>query len=115
VVSWLYYSTAFASATVRGRKLFSDGFSMLSKRVKQNILKETRAHETDTGSAPAQIGLLSRRIDELAKHLKKYSKDNHSRRGLLKMVMQRRKLLAYLLKNNPKKHASVTKKLGLKK
>ncbi len=88
---------------------------MLSKRVKQNILKDTAVHKTDTGSAPAQIGLLSRRIDELAKHLKRFTKDNHSRRGLLKMVMQRRKLLAYLLKTNQKAHAKIIKKLGLKK
>ncbi|MBI1960831.1 MAG: 30S ribosomal protein S15 [Candidatus Liptonbacteria bacterium] len=88
---------------------------MISKQVKQNVLKEVQMHPTDTGSAQAQVGLLSRRIDELTAHLKKNLKDNHSRRGLLKLVMQRRKFLAYLAKNDPRTHAKLAKKLGLKK
>ena len=68
---------------------------MLTKKVKANIIKETRIHETDTGSANVQVGVLSRRILELATHLKKNPKDIHSRRGLLKMVSKRRKLEKY--------------------
>lgn len=72
-------------------------------------------HEKDSGSAQVQIGLLSKQIEELAKHLKSNSKDNSSRRGLLKMVSKRRKLLDFLSKTNEKQYASVVKKLGLKK
>jgi small subunit ribosomal protein S15 len=88
---------------------------MLTKRVKSNIIGEHQKHEKDTGSAEVQVGVLSRQIDELAKHLKKNPKDNHSRRGLLKMVNQRRKFLAYLLKKDPTTYAKMIKKLGLKK
>ncbi len=69
---------------------------MLTKRVKTNIIKETQVHDADTGSANVQVGVLSRRISELAGHLKKNPKDIHSRRGLLKMVSKRRKLEKYL-------------------
>ena len=69
---------------------------MLSSRIKSRIIKEKQIHEKDTGSAGVQIGILSRRIDELAGHLKKNPKDNHSRRGLLQMVSQRRKLEKYI-------------------
>lgn len=87
---------------------------MLSKRVKSKIIKEFQIHEKDTGSAEAQIGLLSRRIEELARHLKKNPKDKHSRRGLLKMVSRRRNLLDYLKKNNPTSFNKIVKKLDLK-
>ena len=69
---------------------------MLTKRVKANIVKETQIHDMDTGSANVQIGVLNRRITDLADHLKKNTKDVHSRRGLLKMVSKRRKLEKYL-------------------
>lgn len=88
---------------------------MLTTRKKLNIIKEVQVHETDTGSAPVQIGILSRQIDELAGHLKQHPKDNHSRRGLLKMVNKRRKLLRYLAKNDEKSYNQTIKKLGLKK
>lgn len=88
---------------------------MLTLRQKKNVIKESQKHEKDTGSAEVQIGLLSKRIDELAGHLKKHAKDNHSRRGLINMVSKRRKLLGYLQDSAPKMYASVTKKLGLKK
>jgi small subunit ribosomal protein S15 len=87
----------------------------LTKRVKSKITSEFAKHEKDTGSAEVQVALLTRRIDELAKHLKKNPKDNHSRRGLLKMVSRRRKLLEYLRKKEPQLYAKVVKKLGLKK
>lgn len=88
---------------------------MLTKRVKSRIIGEHRSHEKDTGSAQVQIAMLSRQIDELATHLKKNPKDNHSRRGLLKMVSKRRKLLSYLKKYEPSAYATVTKKLELKR
>ena len=88
---------------------------MLSSRKKLNIIKEVKAHDKDTGSAQVQVGLLSKEIEELTKHLKSNPKDNSSRRGLLKMVSKRRKLLEFLSKTNEKAYASVVKKLGLKK
>ena len=88
---------------------------MLTPRKKKNAIKETATHDTDTGSAPVQISLLSRSIEELATHLKKNPKDHHSRRGLLKMVSKRKKLLDYLENHSGKNYASVVKKLGLKK
>jgi small subunit ribosomal protein S15 len=88
---------------------------MLTSRVKSKIIKDTQAHPTDTGSAQVQIGLLTRRIEELTAHLKKNPKDHSSRRGLLKMVSRRRKLLDFLAKDNQKAYAKIVKKLGLKK
>jgi small subunit ribosomal protein S15 len=78
---------------------------MLTPRVKANIIKGSQVHETDTGSADVQIGILNRRIDELASHLKKNPKDIHSRRGLLKMVSKRRKLEKYIDTQASKKAA----------
>jgi len=88
---------------------------MLTKRVKAKVIDEHKKHAKDTGSAQVQVGVLSRQIDELADHLKKNKKDHHSRRGLLKMVSKRRKLLSYLKKKEPTTYAKVVKKLGLKK
>jgi len=79
------------------------------------LMKEYRQHDTDTGSPEVQVALLTKQIEELTGHLKKHRKDNHSRRGLLKMVGKRKKLLDYLSKNNPKTYSSTIKKLGLKK
>jgi small subunit ribosomal protein S15 len=87
---------------------------MLTKRKKSNAIKDAQTHKEDTGSADVQISILSKRIDELAKHLKKNNKDNHSRRGLLGMVSDRQKLLKYLSKKDPKRYKSVVKKVGLK-
>jgi small subunit ribosomal protein S15 len=88
---------------------------MLTKRIKSRIVGEHRKHDTDTGSAQVQIAMTSRQIDELAAHLKKNPKDNHSRRGLLKMVSKRRKLLAYMKKREPSLYEKLIKKLDLKK
>jgi len=89
--------------------------SMLTKRVKARIIGEHKRSDKDTGSAAVQIAVLSRQIDELAAHLKKNPKDNHSRRGLLKMVSRRRKLLAYLKKKQPAVYEKLIKKLDLKR
>lgn len=88
---------------------------MLTTRKKLNILKTHQRHETDTGSPEVQISFLSRRIEELATHLKKNKKDHHSRRGLLKMVGKRKKLLDYLSKNNSRAYNTLIRSLGLKK
>lgn len=88
---------------------------MLKTKQKAKIIEDFRKHPKDTGSAEVQIGLLSETIEKLTAHLKKNSKDNHSRRGLLKMVAKRKRLLNYVAKHNKKKHDSIAKKLGLKK
>lgn len=88
---------------------------MLTKRVKSKIAGDLGHHDKDTGSASVQIGILSRQIEELTGHLKKNPKDNHSRRGLLKMVSQRRKLMEYLKKTEPARYEKLAKKLDLKK
>jgi small subunit ribosomal protein S15 len=87
---------------------------MLTKRVKARVISEHQKHDKDTGSAEVQIGVISRQIEELAAHLKKNPKDNHSRRGLLKMVSSRRKLSTYLKKTNPSGYSKLAKKLDLK-
>jgi len=86
---------------------------MLSKRVKSNAIKNVQKHETDTGSAEVQIGIISRQIEELSLHLKKHKQDQHSRRGLLQMVSKRRTLLQYLKKSDEKGYKKLIKKLGL--
>ncbi len=86
---------------------------MLSKRKKQTVIKEFQKHKTDTGSAEIQVGLLTKRIKELASHLKKHPKDHHSRRGLLIIVGKRRKFLQYLRQENEKAYEKLMKKLKL--
>ncbi|MBP7741520.1 MAG: 30S ribosomal protein S15 [Candidatus Pacebacteria bacterium] len=88
---------------------------MLTKRVKAAVIKDTARHDKDTGSADVQVAILSRKIDELAAHLKKNKKDFHSRRGLLQMVADRRTHLRYLEKNDKRSYSALIKKLGLKK
>lgn len=88
---------------------------MLTKRVKTAVIKEAAVHDKDTGSAPVQIAVLTRKIEELTSHLKKNKKDFHSRRGLLQMVADRRSHLRYLEKSNKRSYNAVVKKLGLKK
>lgn len=88
---------------------------MLTKRKKENATKEVKRHDTDTGSPEVQVALLTKQIDELSKHLKTHKKDNHSRRGLLQMVADRRKHLKYLEKKDVKSYKSIVKKLELKK
>lgn len=88
---------------------------MLTKRVKENVLKASRRHDTDTGSPEAQVALLTRQIEELSAHLRKHKKDFHSRRGLLQMVADRRTHLKYLEKKDEKAYNALVKKLGLKR
>ena len=88
---------------------------MLKTKEKQKIIEKIKTHETDTGSAEVQIGILTEEIEGLVKHLKKHPKDNHSRRGLLGMVSKRKQLLSYLQELSQKRYNSLIKKLGLKK
>ena len=88
---------------------------MLTKRKKVNAAKDVKRHETDTGSPEVQIAILTKRIDELTSHLKKNQKDNHSRRGLLQMVADRRKHLKYLESKDKRRYNALVKALGLKK
>ena len=88
---------------------------MLTPEQKSKIIKEYKVHEQDTGSPEVQVALLTKQILELIGHLKQNPKDHHSRRGLLKMVGKRKRLLDYLSKNNPKSYSALVRKLGLKK
>lgn len=87
----------------------------LAKETKVQILNDFRSHDTDTGSPPVQVALLSKRINELTEHFKVHKKDNHSRRGLLKMVSQRRSLLDYLKRTDIERYHEVVTRLGLRK
>ena len=88
---------------------------MISKEKKQAIIAEYGRSEGDTGSPEVQVAILTARIQELTEHLKVNKKDHHSRRGLLKMVGQRRGMLAYLKKTNIERYRTLIGKLGLRK
>jgi len=87
----------------------------LKTKEKANIIKDVGSHEKDTGSSEVQIGLLSKGIDKLVLHLKKHTQDVHSKKGLITMVIKRKKLLAYLKKTSEKRYLEIIKKIGLKK
>ena len=88
---------------------------MMTKERKEEIIKTYRRDEKDTGSPEVQVALLTERIKELTEHLKVHPKDNHSRRGMLKMVGKRRNLLNYLAKKDVVRHRELVQKLGLRK
>ncbi|MDO8523988.1 MAG: 30S ribosomal protein S15 [bacterium] len=88
---------------------------MLTKTQKVRVRKGVQKHENDTGSASVQVALLTRQISELTTHLRKHTKDKHSRRGLLQMVANRRTHLKYLEGTDKKEYNKVVKALGLKK
>ena len=85
------------------------------KEEKNAIIKEYAQHEGDTGSPEVQIALLTKRINDLTEHLKTHKKDHHSRRGLLKMVGQRRNLLNYLTQVDIERYRAIIAKLGIRK
>lgn len=87
---------------------------MLSNKAKEKIIKEYQLHKGDTGSSEVQIAILTKEIEELSKHLKKHYHDFSSRRGLLKKISQRRKLIKYLQKENEASLMKLAKKLKLK-
>ncbi len=88
---------------------------MISKEMKSEIIEKYKRDEKDTGSPEVQIALLTERINELTEHLKVHKKDNHSRRGMLKMVGKRRNLLNYLAKKDINRYREIVEKLGLRK
>lgn len=85
------------------------------KERKAEIIQEHKTHEADTGSPEVQIALLTTRINQLTDHLKEHKKDHHSRRGLLMMVGQRRRLLNYLVKTDINRYRAIVGKLGLRR
>jgi small subunit ribosomal protein S15 len=87
----------------------------LTQERKNELIQEYKTHESDTGSAEVQIAILTENIVNLTQHLREHKKDHHSRRGLLKMVGQRRKLLAYLKNKDVKRYSSLIERLGLRR
>ena len=88
---------------------------MLKTATKKKIIKEFQVHEKDTGSPEVQVALLTERINQLTDHFKVHKADNHSRRGLLKLVGQRRRLLDYLKAKDSKRYDSLIERLGLRR
>ncbi|MCZ6623568.1 MAG: 30S ribosomal protein S15 [Deltaproteobacteria bacterium] len=87
----------------------------IAQQQKRGVIEQFRLHQTDTGSPEVQVALISQRIGYLTEHFKVHIKDHHSRRGLLKLVGQRRRLLDYLKKNDYKRYQSLIHRLGLRK
>ena len=87
---------------------------VLDKEIKDEVIKKFKLHKVDTGSTAVQVALLSERIKGLVGHLKKNKKDNHSRRGLLMLVVQRKKLLSYLHRTDSKRCESLMEELGIR-
>lgn len=87
----------------------------LAKEIKSDIITDYKVHESDTGSPEVQVAILTRRIQDLTEHFKTHKKDNHSRRGLLKLVSQRRRLLDYLKRKDAERYYAVIARLGLRK
>jgi small subunit ribosomal protein S15 len=88
---------------------------VLSNDRKVEVISGYRTHETDTGSPEVQVALLSERISYLTEHFKTHAKDHHSRRGLLKLVGQRRRLLDYLKRKDADRYSELIKRLGIRK
>lgn len=88
---------------------------MIAAERKQSVIQTHRVHDKDTGSPEVQVALLTERINELADHFKAHVKDHHSRRGLLRIVSQRRRLLEYLRRNNPVRYQELIQRLGLRR
>jgi small subunit ribosomal protein S15 len=87
----------------------------LVKEQKRNVIDEYRLHDHDTGSPEVQVAIISERIRYLTDHLKAHKKDHHSRRGLLKLVGKRRRLLDYLMRNEIKRYREVISRLGIRR
>ncbi len=88
---------------------------MISAAKKNEIIQDYRTHETDTGSPEVQVAILTGRIQELQEHFEVHKKDHHSRRGLLILVSQRRRLLDYLRRKSPERYSALIKRLGLRR
>ena len=103
-----------ADAPVPG-PLVEDPSVALSKDRKTELIGSYRTHDSDTGSPEVQVAILSERISYLTEHFKSHAKDHHSRRGLLKLVGQRRRLLDYLKQKDAERYADLIRKLGIRK
>jgi small subunit ribosomal protein S15 len=88
---------------------------LLSAERKREVIEDFRQRESDTGSPEVQVALLTERLSELSEHFKTHKKDHHSRRGLLKIVSQRRRLLSYLKKNDLTRYQTLIGRLGLRR
>ena len=88
---------------------------MMQKDQKTSIIEANRTHETDTGSPEVQVAILTERINQLTEHLKEHTHDNHSRRGLYKMIGKRRSLLDYLARKDIERYRALIAKLGIRK
>lgn len=88
---------------------------MMLKDQKTAIIEANRTHESDTGSPEVQIAILTERINQITEHLKVHAQDNHSRRGLYKMIGKRRSLLDYLMKKDIERYRAIIAKLGIRK
>jgi small subunit ribosomal protein S15 len=88
---------------------------LISTAHKQETITSHRTHETDTGSSDVQVALLTERINGLSEHFKIHKKDHHSRRGLLKLVSQRRRLLNYMRRTQPDRYQALIQRLGLRR
>lgn len=87
----------------------------ITREIKEEIIIDHQMHKTDNGSAAVQVGILTKRIEIISDHLKKFRKDLHSRYGLLKLVSRRKKLLAYIKNDELEKYRNLIKKLGIRK
>jgi len=99
----------------QGQKQQKGGKTMIQKEKKTQVILDNATHEGDTGSPEVQIAILTARIQELTEHLRTHTHDNHSRRGLLKMVGKRRSLLDYLAKKDINRYRAIIAKLGIRK
>ncbi len=88
---------------------------MITTQRKAELVTEHRTHETDTGSSEVQVAILTERIKQLTEHFQTHKKDHHSRRGLLKLVSQRRSLLNYVRKKDPERYQALIQRLGIRR
>ena len=103
------------SATKKKERERAENHMGIAQPNRQVVIEQFRVHQTDTGSPEVQVALLSQRIDHLTGHFKIHVKDHHSRRGLLKLVGQRRRLLDYLKKSDFERYQSLIQRLGIRK
>jgi small subunit ribosomal protein S15 len=97
------------------REMMNGGTMGIAQPERKEVIEQFKLHQSDTGSPEVQVALLSQRIDHLTEHFKIHVKDHHSRRGLLMLVGQRRRLLDYLRKNNYERYRSLIQRLGIRK
>jgi small subunit ribosomal protein S15 len=115
VLSGACYPPAVKEKETIRNTFVSEEFVPLAREMKQQVMESYAVAEGDTGSPEVQIALLTERIRDLTDHLRRFPKDNHSRRGLLKLVGQRRRLLAYLVKKDATRYRAVIGRLGLRR